>query len=59
MHQGYIPSFGPEAGSSMNHPNNLSYFQNVIDPQGAKGGRIEETVYIQRPSDYSNMARYQ
>lgn len=43
----------------VSQPNNLSYFQNVIDPQGSKGGRIEETVYIQRPSDYYNMSRPQ
>lgn len=49
--QGYVPqqqgSMG--RGSVPISQGGLSFFQNVVDPQGVKGGRIEETVYIQRP----------
>lgn len=49
--QGYLPQGARQsAGNSATiGQTGLSFFQNVVDPQGVKGGRIEETVYIQRP----------
>lgn len=48
--QGYLPQ-GAVRGTANSAigQTGLSFFQNVVDPQGVKGGRIEETVYIQRP----------
>jgi hypothetical protein len=39
------------AQSSELNSNGISYFQNLIDPQGINGGRIEQTVYISRPDN--------
>lgn len=49
--QGYVPQQGSvdRRGSVPIGQGGLSFFQNVVDPQGVKGGRFEETVYIQRP----------
>ena len=53
FHHGFIPSFGPEPSlGPSQQTGNLSDFKQMIDPQGVRGGRIEETVYIQRPQDY-------
>ncbi len=53
FHQGFVPSFGPEPSlGPSQQTGNLSDFKQMIDPQGVRGGRIEETVYIQRPQDY-------
>ncbi|CAM6005375.1 unnamed protein product [Sphagnum balticum] len=41
-------------GQPVSQGSNLSYFQNVVDPQGVNGGRIEQTVYIQRPESGVN-----
>ena len=52
VHHGYIPPPGTQQGYRANsgvyddprggpQGNNVSYFQNVIDPQGQRGGRIE------------------
>jgi hypothetical protein len=46
--QGYLPQQGGRTNQAIGQTG-LSFFQNVVDPQGVKGGRIEETVYIQRP----------
>lgn len=47
--QSYAPPSGRGIGSQSVGQTGLSFFQNVVDPQGVKGGRFEETVYIQRP----------
>jgi hypothetical protein len=38
--QGYVPQ-GRNTGNSAIGQTGLSFFQNVVDPQGVRGGRIE------------------
>jgi hypothetical protein len=45
---GYLPQRNTVSSQGAGQTG-LSFFQNVVDPQGVRGGRIEETVYIQRP----------
>lgn len=50
--QGYLPQRNTVSSQGVGQgvgQTGLSFFQNVVDPQGVRGGRIEETVYIQRP----------